>query len=62
MSSAFASLETLDGERFGQARAADVRFDVPVAKLAPGPCLLSVETVAGKTTKGREIRLAVKSQ
>ena len=60
--SAFASLETLGGERFGKARAADVRFDVPVAKLAPGAYLLSVETVAGEATKRREIRLAVKSR
>jgi len=60
--SAFASLETLGGERFGKMRAADVRFDVPVAKFAPGAYLLTIETVAGTATKRREIRLAVKSQ
>ena len=60
--SAFASSQTLGGERFGLARAADVRFDVPVAKLAPGPYLLSVEAVAGKATTRREIRVAVRSQ
>ena len=60
--SAFASSQALGGERFGRARAANVRFDVPVAKLAPGPYLLSVEAVAGKATTRREIRVAVRSQ
>ena len=57
-----ASSDTLGTERFGKARAADVHFDVPVAKLRPGPYLLQVRAVAGKTTTTREIRLTVKSR
>jgi hypothetical protein len=60
--SEFASVETLGGERLGRVRAAEVRFGVPVAKRAPGPYPLSVEAVAGKATKRREIRLTVKGQ
>jgi hypothetical protein len=60
--SAYASSETHGRERFGKARAADVRFDVPVAKLAPGPYLMIVEAVAGEATTKREIRLAVRSR
>jgi VWFA-related protein len=55
------SSETLGAERFGKGRAADVRFDVPLAKLSPGPYLLHIQAVAGRATRTREIRLTVKS-
>jgi hypothetical protein len=60
--SVIVSSETLGAERFGNARAADVRFDVPLAKLSPGPHLLHIQAVAGRATRTREIRLTVKGR
>jgi VWFA-related protein len=60
--SVIVSSETLGAERFGKSRAADVRFDVPLATLSPGPYLLQIQAVAGKVTRTRAIRLTVKNR
>ena len=60
--SAFQLLRTLDEESFGRSRAADVRFELPVSELGPGPYLLRVEASAGKGRATREVRFAVGSQ
>jgi hypothetical protein len=45
--------------RFGSNRAADVRFDVPLAELPPGIYLLSIETWASAVSARRDIRFQV---
>lgn len=45
--------------RFGKARAADVRFDVPVKELPPGAYVLTIETSVGATTARRDARFQV---
>jgi VWFA-related protein len=53
------SKQTLEPERF-TARAADVRFDLPVASLKPGPYLLTLEATLGKTTARRDVRFEIR--
>jgi hypothetical protein len=48
-------------ESFRRALEADMRFDLPVTKLAPGPYLLSVEASAGRVSAKREVRFALRS-
>lgn len=51
--------ETLAGERFAGARAADYQFDVPISGLTPGPHLLTVQATAGKRLVRRDVRFTV---
>ena len=46
-------------DQFGASRAADVSLDLPIARLAPGPYLLAVETRHGNETASRDVRFAV---
>lgn len=52
--------ETLGGERFAGARAADYQFDVPLSTLAPGPYLLTVQASARDHVVRRDVRFAAK--
>ena len=52
-------LHDVDAARFSAARAADVVLDVPVARLLPGPYLLTVETTAGPTAVRRQSRFEI---
>jgi VWFA-related protein len=56
----FEKRETLDVTRFSRGRAADVRFELPIATLAPGPQLLTIEATDGKRTARRHVRLAIR--
>jgi VWFA-related protein len=56
----FESAETLPPDRFAPGRAADYRLDLPLARLAPGPHLLTVEgTLATGTRARRDVRFIV---
>jgi hypothetical protein len=50
---------TLDPGSFAARRAADHQIDIPMARLATGPYLLSVEATLGKMTVGRDVRFVV---
>ena len=52
--------EVTAAESFGEARAADVRFMLPVAQLAPGDYLLTFEAAIEKTTARRDVRFRVR--
>ncbi|HYN06349.1 MAG TPA: VWA domain-containing protein [Vicinamibacterales bacterium] len=52
-------LHVVDPAQFNSARAADVVLDVPVARLQPGPYLLTLETTAGTTTVRRQSRFEI---
>jgi VWFA-related protein len=52
-------LVTVDPARFNAARAADVVLDVPIARLPPGPYLLTVETASGATAVRRHSRFEI---
>ena len=45
---------------FGAIRAADCRFTLPVARLAPGEYLFAVEATRGERVAGRAVRFTVK--
>jgi VWFA-related protein len=51
--------QTLEPARFA-ARAADVRFDLPIPSLKPGPYLLTLEATLGKTTARRDVRFEIR--
>ena len=51
--------EMLDAAAFSRDRSADVNVALPVARLAPGPYLLTMESTAGKTTVRRVLRFDV---
>jgi hypothetical protein len=52
--------DAMGADRFGQSRAGDLRFDVPIAQLPRGPYLLTVEAALGKAAAKREVRFAVR--
>jgi VWFA-related protein len=45
---------------FGQIRPADVSFDLPTTRLAPGQYLLSFEATVNKTTAKRDVRFVIR--
>lgn len=51
----FGATETLGAERFGNARAADYRFELPFGRLKPGPHLLAVEVSRAGASARREV-------
>jgi hypothetical protein len=51
--------QTLETARF-TARAADVNFELPIASLKPGPYLLTLEAMLGKTTARRDVRFEIR--
>jgi VWFA-related protein len=51
--------QTLDPARF-TARAADVRFDLPLSSLKPGPYLLTLEATLGRTTVRRDVKFEIR--
>ena len=55
----FRQQSRLVNEQFGASRAADVSLDLPVARLAPGAYLLTVETRHGNEAASREVRFTV---
>jgi VWFA-related protein len=52
--------ETLPADRFGAGRAADVRFPIPVATLAPGAYLLTFDVTAASQSARRVVRFEVR--
>ena len=50
----------LGPERFGVNRSADFQLDVPLARLAPGEYLLTIDATLGKHEAKREVRFTVK--
>ncbi len=52
--------ETLAVDRFGAARSADYQVDLPIASLARGPHLLTIEASQGKTTASRQVPIRVR--
>ena len=57
---AFATMETLNADRFAKSRAADYFLDVPIARLKGGPHLLTVEANTGGKTARRDVRFEVR--
>jgi VWFA-related protein len=51
--------ETLGTDRFAGGRGADYQFDVPIAPLAPGSHLLTVDASSGKASARRDVRFTV---
>jgi hypothetical protein len=41
-------------------RSADIHYDIPIHKLAPGPHLFTVEATLGTTTIRRDVRFVVR--
>jgi len=56
----FSAVETVGVARFAGERAADLRFAVPVATLAPGQHLLSVTATRGKVTTRQDVRFTMR--
>ena len=54
--------ETVAPGAFGSARAHDVRLELPLARLGPGPYLLRVHAAADKHEAVREVRFFVRSE
>jgi hypothetical protein len=52
--------EVLAAERFAPGRSTDLRVDVPVSRLAPGPHLLRIEAAAGAQVVRREVRFRIR--
>jgi len=52
--------EALPPERFGQARAADIGFPLPLSRLQPGPYLVTIEVSRGGRTVRREVIFEVR--
>jgi VWFA-related protein len=55
----FEAPQSLTAERFDSNRAAEYRLALPIDKLAPGPYLLTIETVLKKGTLRRDVRFQV---
>jgi VWFA-related protein len=51
---------TLGPDRFAAHRAADHLVDIPMARLAPGPYVLSIEAALAKTTLRRDLRFIIR--
>ena len=52
--------ETIAGERFNAAREAEYRYDLPLAQLAPGAYLLTIEAKLGERSARRDVRFWIK--
>jgi VWFA-related protein len=52
--------ETLGPDRFGPARAADYRLELPLVTLAKGPYLVSITATRGTLTARRDVRITVR--
>jgi hypothetical protein len=55
----FEGSEDLEAMRFGDARAADYRLELPIAPLKPGAYLLRLEATLGEMTSSRDVRFVV---
>jgi len=55
----FESVRTLDAALFKSRRAAEYRFDLPLAGMRPGPHLLTLEATMGKSHDRRDVRFTV---
>lgn len=49
----------ITGEHIGASRATDVNVDLPIARLAPGPYMLAIDTRHGSATASRQLRFEV---
>ena len=56
----FARTDDLGGEAFASRASADYQVELPVASLAAGQYLLTIEAAAGDTRLMREVRFAVR--
>jgi hypothetical protein len=56
----FTRRDQLPADRFGQQRAADYQFRLPIERLKTGEYLLTLEAAIGKATARRDVRFAVK--
>jgi VWFA-related protein len=52
--------EALDPARFGQTRAADISFPLPLSRLQPGPYLVTIEVSRGGRSAAREVVFEVR--
>jgi hypothetical protein len=52
--------DTLAAARFGTARAADVTFELPLARLAPGQYLFTFDATIGERHASRHVRFTLK--
>jgi hypothetical protein len=52
--------ETLGPAQFSTGRAADYRLELPIARLTPGPHLLTIGATMGRRTATRGVRFAVR--
>jgi len=56
----FQQTTTVDGERFDRnSRSFDYRFDLPLARLAAGEYLLTIEAIVDKRRERRDVRFAL---
>jgi len=55
----FEHAEVIEGTRFTATRSADYHVQLPIAKLEPGPYLLTIEARAGGTPLRRDVRFVV---
>jgi len=55
---------TPTGDKFANLalRSADVKYAIPMAKLSPGPHLLTIEATLGATTIRRDVRFEIKER
>jgi hypothetical protein len=56
----FDQASTLEPASFGGLRTADSRFELPLARLEPGPYLFTVEATASGKSVRRDVRLSIK--
>jgi VWFA-related protein len=56
----FERTTTLDASAFGAGRSADYRLDLPIAPLAPGPHVLTIEMSLGTSVVTRNARFAIR--
>jgi len=56
----FDATESVGADRFSANRAADYRLDLPLARLAPGLHLLTIDAQSGKVTARRAVRFVVR--
>ncbi len=55
----FEATESIPAERFAQTRSTDHVFTLPLARLKPGPHLLTIEAKAGAVSVRRDVRFSV---
>jgi hypothetical protein len=52
-------VQTITPEQFGDDRACDIRYPLPLAGLAPGRYLLTIDATAGEATVRRDVRFEI---